>query len=107
MNYKVLLVSDAENDIFEIYQYILYSDSAERAEYVYEQIREKCLGLSAFPERGHIPPELERAGVFEFRETHFKPYRIIYQINSDRVEIHCILDGRRSLDSLLHQRLLR
>ena len=59
------------------------------------------------PERGHIPPELERIGVFGFREIHFKPYRIVYEIERKGVFIHCVLDGRRDLQELLESRLLR
>ena len=57
--------------------------------------------------RGHIPPELERVGVYEYREIYFKPYRIIYQIVESDVYIHCVLDSRRDLEDLLQERLLR
>jgi toxin ParE1/3/4 len=43
----------------------------------------------------------------EFREIHFKPYRIIYQIIDKRVFVHCVLDGRRDLQELLERRMLR
>jgi toxin ParE1/3/4 len=42
-----------------------------------------------------------------FREIHFKPYRIIYQIVESDVYIHAVLDGRRDLQELLEIRLLR
>jgi toxin ParE1/3/4 len=57
--------------------------------------------------RGHIPPELERIGVLEFREIFFKPYRIIYQVIRSDVYFHCVLDGRRDLQDLLQRRVLR
>jgi toxin ParE1/3/4 len=59
------------------------------------------------PDRGHVPPELERIGVLEFREVFYKPYRIIYQIIGNNVYIHCILDGRRDMQDILQQRVLR
>jgi len=37
----------------------------------------------------------------------FKPYRIIYQIDDPNVFIHCILDGRPDMSTLLERRLLR
>ena len=107
MIYDVLIVSDAEDDLFEIYSYIAIYDSPEKAEKVMEKLEECCANLKTFPERGHIPPELERVGILEFREIHYKPYRIIYQIKNSSIYVHCILDGRRSLQELLEHRLLR
>jgi toxin ParE1/3/4 len=59
------------------------------------------------PERGRIPPELERVGVREFREIVFKPYHIIYSAVESQVFIYCILDGRRDPQDLSEERLLR
>lgn len=107
MSYHVELVSDAEADILEIYMYILQHDSAPAAQHVLTGLQEKCATLASHPERGHCPPELERIGVREFREIHFKPYRIVYQVVERKVLVHCVLDGRRDLQDLLHRRLLR
>ena len=107
MKYKVFLISDAEEDIFEIYNYVAAHDSPGNANTLFDNLQNACLNLDSFPERGHIPPELERINVSGFLETHFKPYRIIYQIRGNEVYIHCVLDGRRELQELLQQRLLR
>ena len=107
MSFKVYIVEDAEQDIVDIYDYIALSDSLEKAEYVLQNIEKKCLSLSKFPNRGRRPPELERIGIFEYREIHFKPYRIIYQVIDQKVYVHCVLDGRRELQKLLEHRLLR
>ena len=107
MNFKVYIIEDAEQDIVDIYDYIALADSIEKAKYVLQNIEEKCLSLSNLPNRGHIPPELERVGIFEYREIHFKPYRIIYQVIDLKVYVHCVLDGRRELQKLLENRLLR
>ncbi len=107
MKYKVFIVSDAEEDIFEIYNYIATHDSPGNADALFENLQKTCLKLESFPKCGHIPPELERINVFGYLEIHFKPYRIIYQVHDKEVYIHCILDSRRELHELLHQRLLR
>ena len=107
MNFKVNIISDAEEDIFNIYNYVLINDSEEKAEYLLNNIEETCLSLKKYPNRGHVPPELERVGVYNYKEIHFKPYRIIYEVTESIVYIHCVLDGRRSLQSLLENRLLR
>ena len=106
MNFKVHIIADAEQNIIEIYEYIALSDSIEKAEYVFKNIKEKCLSLGKFPNRGHCPPELERIGIYDYKEIHFKPYRIIYQIFDINVYVHCVLDGRQELQALLEKRLL-
>jgi len=107
MNYKVFLISDAEEDLYDIYNYVAIHDSVENAENLLNKLEETCNSLSTFPNRGHILPELKRIGVLYYREIHYKPYRIVYQIINTDVYIHCILDGRRDLQQLLYERLLR
>jgi len=107
MKYKVFLIADAEEDIFEIYNYVAKYDSPGKAEKLFENLQRTCLSLESFPERGHTPPELERINLIGFSEIHFKPYRIIYQILDKDIYIHCVLDGRRELLDLLEKRLLR
>lgn len=107
MKYSVYFISDAEEDIFEIYNYIMHRDSAEKADYVFRKLQETCSSLEVVAMRGHIPLELDRISVHNYLEIHFKPYRIIYQIFANKVFIHCVLDGRRDLQDLLHRRLIR
>ena len=38
---------------------------------------------------------------------HVSPYRIIYQIINNSLYVHCILDERRDMQSLLMDRLLK
>lgn len=47
-----------------------------------------------------------RSKIREYRETFFKPYRIVYHIDDARVFISLIADGRRDMRSLLARRLL-
>jgi len=107
MNYNVYIIADAEEDIFSIYKYIAINDSVQKAETILGNIEEKIANLSELANRGHTLPELEPIGVYEYREIHFKPYRIIYQIVESDVYVHCVLDGRRDLEDLLQERLLR
>jgi toxin ParE1/3/4 len=107
VNYNVYIISDAEEDIIDLYSYIAISDSFAKAEYLLNKIQETCSILSDLPNRGHVPPELERVGVIEYREIHFKPHRIIYQVIESNVYIHCILDSRKELQELLEKRIIR
>jgi len=47
MKFEVFVISDAEKDIIDIYKYIIFSDSKEKAEYVFHKIEETC--KSFFP----------------------------------------------------------
>ncbi|MDA3972340.1 MAG: type II toxin-antitoxin system RelE/ParE family toxin [Desulfobulbaceae bacterium] len=105
--YDVFVVTDAEEDIFEIYQYVATKDSPGNAAKLFDNIQETITSLDNQPMRGHIPPELSRIDVREFLEIHYKPYRIIYQIIETDVFVHCVVDGRRDLSNLLQRRLLR
>jgi len=107
VKYKVYIISDAEVDILDIYNYVSFTDSSEKAEYLLNKIEESCLSLSKFPNRGHTPPELERIGIYTYKEIHFKPYRVMHQVIESSIYIHCILDGKRELQELLEKRLLR
>jgi len=57
-------------------------------------------------ERGSHPKELLVLGIREYRQTFFKPYRLIYRIVGQRVHVYLIVDGRRDMQGLLARRLL-
>jgi len=107
MSFEVLILPEAENDLTDLFLYVAGHDSSERAEKLLEILEQKCTSLGSNPERGHVVPELDRIYVTGFREVHFKPYRIIYQIIDNRVFVHAVLDGRRDVQELLERRLLR
>lgn len=52
------------------------------------------------------PKELLALGIKEYRQTSFKPYRLIYRVVSSQVVIYLIVDGRRNMESALARRLL-
>jgi toxin ParE1/3/4 len=107
MPYRVHLTADAERDIEDIYRYIAEHESLAIAERILKGIEQKCLGLSHFPARGNVPKELLSVGIREYRETRYKPYRIMYRIFGRTVIVYYVLDGRRDMQSLLETRLLR
>ena len=105
--YRVRIVREAEEDLAELIDYISDNDSIERANYVLERLLAVCERLEKYPERGHFLPELRSLGIKSYREVHFKPYRIIYEVIGREVFIQLIVDGRRSLQAILERRLLR
>jgi len=107
MKFTVRLSETSEFDIFDIHDYIALHDTRESADRLLDGIFQTVLSLAEMPQRGHCPPELDRIGYRDFREIHFKPYRIVYSIRENEVIVHCVLDGRRDTQTLLQQRLLR
>ena len=87
------MVSSAKEDLFEIYRYVFFNDSEEKADKRFSKLNEKCLFLQEHLQRGHIPQELQLLRIEDFREITYKPFRIIYQIIDKAVFVHCILAG--------------
>ena len=106
MSFTVLLTNDATRDLEELYNFIALHDAPGKADHVLDQIEKAVFRLSEFPERGIYPQELRTLGIREYRETFFKPYRIIYRVIDKIVYILLITDGRRDMTSLLQRRLL-
>jgi len=106
MPLAVFLTDDAARDLEELYDYIALHDAPQRANYVLEQIEKAFSRLSKFPKRDAHPKELLALGILEYRETFFKPYRIIYRVLDKDVYILLIADGRRDMQTLLQRRLL-
>lgn len=105
--YRVRLAEEAELDLVDIYRYVASNDSIAAADALLDELESLCSALSGLPQRGHVPPELDRAAVTAYQEVHFKPYRVIYEVTGRNVIVHCVLDGRRDMQVLLERRLLR
>lgn len=101
------MTADAVRDLEEIHGYIERYHSPERAQDVLAEIERVLQSLSQHPRRGNYPSELIDIGVREYREVHFKPYRIIYRIREGQVFVLLIADGRRNFSALLLRRLLQ
>ena len=107
MMYQVFLTDDASRDLEELYDHIEFHDAPEKADYVLDQVEEVFSSLSENPERGAYPKELLAAGLREYREIYFKPYRIIYRVIAENVYVMVVADGRRDMQTLLQRRLLQ
>ncbi|MED5617984.1 type II toxin-antitoxin system RelE/ParE family toxin [Ideonella sp. BN130291] len=104
--HEVLLTHGAEQDLESLYDHIAEFDSVAKAHHVLDRLMEVVEGLAQFPERGSYPKELLALGIKEYRQTSFKPYRVIYRVVGARVVIYLIVDGRRDMQSVLARRLL-
>ena len=104
--FEVLLTEGAEQDLEAIHDYISEFDCVANANHVLDELMGVVESLSKFPERGSYPKELVSLGIKEYRQTFFKPYRVIYRITDSQVIIYLIADGRRDMQSVLARRLL-
>ena len=107
MGLVVHIALDAERDMEGIHWYVSQYDCPEAADRLLNRLERTCMKLEELPNRGQVVPELQRVGVTDFRQVHFKPYRIVYQVEGNVVIVLAVLDGRRNLQSLLERRLLR
>ena len=104
--FEVLLTQGAEQDLEAIYDYICEFDGVASANYVLDALMDVVENLSRLPERGSYPKELVSLGIKEYRQTFFKPYRVIYRVADNKVIIYLIVDGRRDMQTVLARRLL-
>jgi toxin ParE1/3/4 len=105
--YRLRITNQAEADLVELFEFIAARDSVEAAWHVLDELEKRILGLDEQPERGNYLPELLEHGIKDFREVHFKPYRVIYEVIDKQVIVLACLDGRRNMQGLLERRLWR
>jgi toxin ParE1/3/4 len=96
----------ALRDVESIAGYLL-SEGSGRAEQLVEKIIARGESLESLPERGRTPPELRVINDRTWREVQEPPWRLLYRIVGRTVEIHGVLDSRRSLQDILMERLLQ
>jgi toxin ParE1/3/4 len=106
MFYEVSLTKDAERDLEEIYLYIAEHDSRASADHVLDRLVKATEALRSPPDRGSNVNDLRSLGISEYRQIFFKPYRLIYRVNSKQVIVYVVTDGRRDMGSSLTRRLL-
>jgi toxin ParE1/3/4 len=107
MRFEVFVTEGAERDLEAIHGYILGGGSREESDHVLDRLMAAAESLATMPERGSHPRELLALGILDYRQVFFKPYRVIYRVLDKRVVISLIADGRRDLQTLLENRLMR
>ena len=107
MRRVVVLSAPALADLLDINDYYLCEVSDRVANGIIDGLETAVNNLAEFPDRGSIPKELLALGIRQYRQIIENPYRIIYETFADKIVVHAILDGRRDMQSLLMQRILR
>ena len=93
---KIIWLTKANNDLIDIYNYIL-EDSPYYARKTVNEIIEKVEKLYEFPYMGR---KVSYAPDDEYRELIYKSYRIIYKIKSFNIYIHRIWHSARKIETL-------
>lgn len=110
MTYRVVFTDAALQDLDEIADTISNFQRVRQALTVAREIRKRVETLKVFPDRGVHLPELVDLGAgstMDYRQLHWKPYRIVYFVSDRVVNIMLIADGRRDMPALLMKRLVR
>lgn len=102
---KVVWTEVAARDVERIATRIA-EDAPLRVERVLAKLLDRAEALATLWDRGRTPPELRAVADRTWRELIERPWRIVYRVVDDTVEIHAVLDGRRDLRDLLLERLL-
>jgi len=105
-SFRVQWAEAAVRDLEELVSYIT-ADSPINAERILDKLKVRAGTLESAPSRGRVVPELAHFGLRSWRELIVKPYRIIYRIDESTVNVLAVLDGRRELEDLLLERLIR
>lgn len=103
---KIDWSAGARRDVEEIAEFISRR-SPRRAAAILAKLEAKARSLETLPDRGCVVPELSRLGIDRWRELIVAPWRIVYRRMGRAVRIYAVLDGRRNLEDLLVERVLR
>lgn len=105
-SYQVEFARVAQRDLQSILEFIATADPVAAVR-VLEQIESRTASLKQLPERGRVVPELAVFGLQTYRELVVAPWRIIYRISGRLVVVLAVLDGRRNIEDILLDRLVR
>jgi len=89
---KVHWTTTAEKHLDSIYAYIA-QDSPQYAKRVVDRLTRRSKQISVFPLSGRKVPEFE---MDQIREVIEGPYRIIYHMRPDQLDIIAVLHGARN-----------
>ena len=73
---------------------------------ILKKIEGKIKTLNHFPERGGYVPELLKNNIKDYRQLFESPWRIIYKIEDDTVNVLLIIDSRRNTQDILIEKLI-
>jgi len=96
----------AKNDLREIIKFISKNNPMNGLN-ILKRIEERMNTLNHFPERGGYVPELLKNNIKDYRQLIESPWRIIYKIDNNIVNVLLIIDSRRNTQDILVERLIK
>jgi addiction module RelE/StbE family toxin len=103
--YTVNVNKIAKKSLREIIKYIS-ENNPRNALNILKRIENRINTLSHFPERGGYVPELLKNNIKDYRQLIEPPWRIIYRIDNDIVNVLLIIDSRRNTQDILVEKLI-
>jgi len=107
MNYRVVILQAAGQDLKDLRAYLLKNFGKETWLSRFPDIRTASDNLKRFPDSGAIPDALEQLNLAQYRQVISGSNRIIYEVREMTVYVHLVVDTCRDMKSLLTRRLLR
>ncbi len=105
-DYRVFWTKTTQQDLRAIAKYIS-ADNKATATDTYRNIKQRAELLTQMPNQGRTIPELSSFGVLIYREIIVSPWRIIYKVEGGTVWVLAVFDGRRNIEDILLDRMLR
>jgi len=96
----------AKNDLREIVKYVS-KNNPMNAINILKRIENRINSLTHFPEKGAYVPELLQNNIKDYRQLIESPWRIIYKIDNDIVNVLLIIDSRRNTQDILMEKLIK
>ena len=100
------ITQNAEDDLNEIIMFIA-QNNPQTALKIMERIKARVDSLENFPNKGAYVPELLKRNIKDYRQVIEPPWRIIYKIDDNIVNVLAIIDSRRNLQDILVKKLLK
>jgi toxin ParE1/3/4 len=110
VNYSVLMLDVAEQDLWRIHAYIQSQFSESLANQIYQEIRDGILLLEDNPKLGQIIPQLEALGMNNYRHmVVLGKNRVVYELDQINrlVYVYLICNDRQDYDAVLRRRILQ
>jgi len=104
--FELIWTKTAKLDLISILDYVAAEDKEEALK-IFSKTEKKLGLLKSFPERGKIVFELEKFNIYKYRELIISPWRIFYKVESEKIFVLSVIDGRRNVEDVLLNRFLK
>jgi len=106
MKHEIIWSKDAGDELAEIISFIKYNTGKLTAEKIYTKIIYEVNRISENPEGRRIAPLLKELGITHIHQFNINPWTVFYKLESNKMEIVSIIDGRRNLEEILYQKIM-